>query len=81
MIWAILFTDILSDDELECWRAFVLASRLLSSPISSNENLADALLLSFCRRLEGLHGPSSITPNMHMHGHLTECIKDYGQYG
>ena len=72
--------DILSDDELECWRAFVLASRLLSSPILSNENimLADALLLSFCRRFEGLHGQSSITPNMHMHGHLTECIKDYG---
>ena len=40
--------------------------------------LADALLLSFCRRFEGLHGQSSITPNMHMHGHLTECIKDYG---
>ena len=39
--------------------------------------LADALLLSFCRCFEGLHGPSSITPNMHMHGHLTECIKDY----
>ena len=72
--------DNLSDDELECWRAFVLASRLLSSPILSNENimLADALLLSFCRRFEGLHGQSSITPNMHMHGHLTKCIKDYG---
>ena len=36
--------DILSDDELECWRTFVLASRLLSSPILSIENimLADA---------------------------------------
>ena len=87
MIWVNYYSvycmhDILSDDELECWRAFVLASRLLSSPILSNENimLADALLLSFCRRFEGLHGQSSITPNMHMHGHLTECIKDYGSF-
>ena len=65
---------ILPDEEIECWRVFLLASRLLSSPSVSMENvaLADALLLSFCCRFENLHGSSSITPNMHMHGQLTE---------
>lgn len=71
---------ILSDEEIECWRKFVLASTLLSSSNVSKENitLADGLLLSFCRCFESLYGPSSVTPNMHMHGHLTECVKDYG---
>ena len=85
MIWVNYYSiycmhGILSDAEIECWRTFVLASRLLSSPSISMEDisLASALLLSFCRRFEILHGPSSVTPNMHMHGHLTECIKDYG---
>lgn len=40
--------------------------------------LGDALLLQFCRRTERLFGTSVITPNMHMHGHLYECILDYG---
>lgn len=25
-----------------------------------------------------MYGPSVITPNMHLHGHLRECFKDYG---
>ena len=65
---------------MECWRRFVLASRLLSPSSISNENiaLANALLLSFCRRFENLHGSPSITPNMHIHGHLTDCVTDFG---
>ena len=71
---------ILSNEEIECWRQFVLASRLLSSSSITKDNvqLADALLLSFCRRFETICGSSSVTPNMHMHGHLTECVKDFG---
>ena len=41
-------------------------------------NLADALLLKFCKRVEHLFGPSAITPNMHMHAHLKDVILDYG---
>lgn len=40
--------------------------------------LGDALLLQFCRRTERLFGKESITPNMHMHCHLHDCIKDFG---
>ena len=71
---------IISNEELECWRPFVFASRLLSSSCVSKENirLADALLLSFCSRFECIYGSQAVKPNMHMHGHLTACVKDYG---
>lgn len=40
--------------------------------------LADTLLLRFCTKVEQLFGPSAVTPNMHMHGHLIDDIKEYG---
>ena len=39
---------------------------------------AHALLNEFCRDVEKIYGNSRITPNMHMHAHLTNCILDYG---
>ena len=39
---------------------------------------ADALILQFCKRLEILYQGNSVTPNMHLHCHLQECIRDYG---
>ena len=71
---------LLPPDHIECWRHFVLASRLLCKPTLSNDDvtLADALLLRFCQRFECLYGPELVTPNMHMHGHLADCIRDYG---
>lgn len=44
----------------------------------SDVNIADALLLQFCRRVERLYGKSVITPNMHLHCHLKDVILDYG---
>ena len=40
--------------------------------------LADALLLQFCRKCERMYGNNIITPNMHFHTHLSDCILDYG---
>ena len=36
------------------------------------------MLLQFCRRTERMFGKNHITPNMHLHCHLLECILDYG---
>lgn len=71
--------DILPEESLECWRHFVLACRILCKHTLSTHdvNLADVLLLQFCRRVQHLYGESSITPNMHMHAHLKEVILDY----
>ena len=85
MIWVNFYSlfclhGLLSDEQLECWRHFVLASRLLSKhQLTANDvSIADALLLTFCRHFERLYGRAAVTPNMHLHCHLTECVKDYG---
>ncbi len=57
--WTIIFSlfalyDHLPSNDLECWRHFVLASRILSQlQVSmSDVELAHALLQQFCRRAE-----------------------------
>ena len=46
----------------------------------SDIQLADALLLQFCKRVEHMYGVAIITPNMHNNYalHLKQCILDYG---
>ena len=69
----------ISTEDFECSKHFVLASRLLNQMQLSQSDiqLADALL-QFCKRVERMYGGAIITPNMHMHCHLKECILDYG---
>ena len=64
----------------KCWLNFVKACKLLSKPMVkiSDVGLAHSLLLTFCRDVEKVYGPQCITPNMHMHTHLADCILDYG---
>lgn len=71
---------VLPSNHLECWRHFVLACRILSQhELSYTEiDLADALLIQFCRKVEQIYGKEFVTPNMHMHGHLKQVILDYG---
>ena len=83
--WTNLFSvyalkDILPQDHMECWRQYVLASRILTSRILTLCEIqeADRLLLSFCKSFEQLYGTNLVTPNMHLHCHLKECILDYG---
>jgi hypothetical protein len=84
-IWTDLFSlialgNIITDEHYECWRHFVLASRIISSPALSTQKvlLADSLLMYFCKRMVRLYGQTVATPNMHMHSHLRECIEDFG---
>ena len=43
---------------------------------------ADALFLQFCSHFEEQCGTDAVTPNMHLHCHLANCLKDYGSiYG
>ena len=41
-------------------------------------NLADALLLQFCKRVQHMYGENVITANMHLHCHLKDVLLDYG---
>lgn len=83
--WVVYFSvislrDIITGDDMECWRHFVLACRILCQKQLTNSEVcvADALLLQFCRRVERMYGKDFITPNIHLHAHLKECILDYG---
>ena len=83
--WVIYYSllalqDLISGNDLECWRHFVLACRKLSCKHLTRHDLVvgDALLMQFCRRYERLYGKDIITPNMHLHAHLKSCIEDYG---
>ena len=53
---------------------FFTRKKLLPSEVKQ----ADTLLLKFCRQIESVYDKTEITPNMHMHAHLYECILDYG---
>lgn len=83
--WVVYFSpialrNIVSGNNLMCWRYFILACRLLCSKQITTEQvcLSDALLMRFCKMTQDLYGCGVITPNMHMHCHLRACIDDYG---
>ena len=85
MLWVNYYSlyclyQIIPHEYLVCWRHFVLASRLLCKRQLSKDEIkvADSLLLQFCRRFELLYGHEAVTPNIHLHAHLTDYIEDYG---
>ena len=53
---------------------------ILCQPLISEHDAkaAHALLLRFCCAFETSYGAYAVTPNMHLHTHLLECILDYG---
>lgn len=59
---------------------FVDACRLLTTPSIRKSAIAEAheLLMKFCKGCETLYGATLLFPNMHLHGHLAECIRDFG---
>lgn len=83
--WVLYFSlialkGVLPQPHFECWRKFVLACRALCrrSIKRVNIDLAHGLLVSFCRKFEELYGSGRVTPNMHLHCHLSDCVRQYG---
>lgn len=62
------------------WTHFVHACQILCSKVITANGCkkADEELMSFCKQFEELCGKKRCTPNMHLHGHLLECVMDYG---
>lgn len=73
---------VLPDKHLECWRYFVLACKSLGMRVLTVDDieLGDRYLMEFCKAFEELYGKDLVTPNMHLHGHLKECLLDYGPF-
>ena len=76
----VLLKEILPAKDLRCWLLFVRACSLLKPRFirKCDAESADLYLLQYCKTFERLYGPRSITPNMHLHAHLKQCILDYG---
>ena len=76
--------DVLPDQHLHYWQSFVLACRLLCKPCITKTDLmvSDCKLMHFLKEYEKINGELAITPNMHLHLHLKECVENYGSiYG
>ena len=83
--WTLVYSlfvlnGLLPEEHMRCWQAFVLACKFLTRPVITALELqkADLMLLQFCEKFEQLYGKSKVKPNMHPHGHLKECVLDYG---
>ena len=83
--WVLIYSmyclnGILPYDHLSVWQTFVLACKYLCQPLISEHDLdvAHRLLVKFCKEVEKLYGADFITPNMHLHCHLKQSVKDYG---
>ena len=57
-----------------------LACQYLCTPVLSKTDIlkADLLFVEFGERFECLYGKQAVTPNMHLHCHLKECVIDCG---
>ena len=85
--WTVVFSlyalqGILPEEHLNCWRSFVSACILLGKRTISEEDIiiGDQHLLNFLEQIVKLYGAKMVTPNMHLHGHLRECLTDFGPF-
>lgn len=83
--WTLIYSmfclkGLLPDSHLRCWQTFVLACQYLCTPVLSKSYIikADLLFVKFGERFERLFGNKAVTPNMHLHCHLKECVTDCG---
>ena len=62
--------------DYDCWLLFVKAVSLICQrhiTFDASEK-GDALLMEFCESFEKLYGKENYNINLHLHGHLKECI-------
>ena len=81
--WVTIFSPyalygILPEEHYRCWLLFVKARKLISAPLVAHIASSQSFLLQFCREFEKLYGKPRVTPNMHLHTHLADCLFDYG---
>ena len=83
--WTILFSlyclkNILPLHDYNCWLLFVKACALFCQRKFTTSELQDAddCMLRFCQKFVDIYGKKHCNMNMHLHGHLKECIQDYG---
>lgn len=63
-----------------CWTSFVQACHLLCTRTITLAEVEEAHshLRAFLQQCVDLYGHGELTPNMHLHLHMKECLLDYG---
>lgn len=83
--WTVYFSlyalnGILPRPHYQCWQLFVKACfylcRRTITTLQINE--ADDYLMEFYGTVVALYGNEACNINLHLHGHLRECVQDYG---
>ena len=72
--------DLLPFRDYNCWLNFVKVCSLLCRRTVQESELtqAEESMEQFCTQFEQLYGKESLTPNIHLMFHITDCIRDHG---
>ena len=83
--WTLYFSlyslkGILPPRDYDCWLMFVkVCTKICRRSVNLKDlDSIDEGIQDFCTLFEGLYGKHSLTPNMHLAGHITDCIRDHG---
>ena len=83
--WTLYFSlfslkDVLPAKHYDCWLSFVkICSKICRRSIELSElDKIDERIQEFCEHFESLYKKTSLTPNIHLLGHITDCIRDHG---
>ena len=83
--WTIIYSvvalhGVIPDRDMKCWKMFVKMCILFCTSLISITDIEEAHTLSFQfgQTVQDLYGEDAVTPNMHLHCHLKECILDFG---
>lgn len=83
--WTLIYSifclkGVLPEEYFRRWQTFALACKYLCQSVIPKTDLeiANGLILKFCKPMETLYGKHVITPNTHLHNHLKEVILDHG---
>ena len=83
--WVIFYSlyalkDILPWQHYNCWHLFVKICFLLCRRRITVEQIqkADSFIIQFCEMYKHLYGSDSCNINIHLHGHIVECVYDFG---
>ena len=74
------FKDVLKKKHFNIWQIFVRACKILVriSVTVKEAQEAHKLFKLYCESFVQTYGKAFATPNMHLHLHILDCIKDYG---
>ena len=68
--------DVFPKRDKERFRKFILAWQYICKKtiLENDITIAHGLLIQFCKDFEIFYGKEKVTPNMHLHLHLKDCL-------